>query len=154
MVVNVTAAVGALAMGHLQDRLGSRVALSLSLGVWILAIVTIMVSEHEASIWLSANLIGLAMGASQAAGRALIGHFTPLDRTGEFFGLWGLAARLAAIIGPASYGLISYLSDGDQRLAIVSTLAFFVLGVLLLQSVDEARGRAAAGRADALSPAP
>jgi len=144
MVVNVTAAVGALGMGQLQDRFGSRFALSLALGVWIVAIVIVLLSRGAASVWLAANLIGIAMGSSQAAGRALIGHFTPLARTGEFFGLWGLAARLAAILGPASYGLISYLSGGSQRLAIVSTLAFFVGGLLLLWSVDEQRGRLAA----------
>jgi len=144
MVVNVTAALGALVMGHLQDRFGSRRALTLALLLWIAAILTILSSQSALSVWIAANLIGSAMGSSQAAGRALIGHFTPLDRTGEFFGLWGLATRLAAILGPASYGLISLLSDGNQRLAIVSTLAFFVLGLVLLYSVDEARGRSAA----------
>jgi UMF1 family MFS transporter len=144
MVVNVTAAAGALGMGHVQDRFGSRAALSLALTLWIVAIVTVLLSRSGSGIWIGANLIGIAMGSSQAAGRALIGHFTPLARTGEFFGLWGLAARLAAIVGPASYGLISYLSGGSQRFAILSTLTFFVAGLLLLQRVDETRGRLAA----------
>ena len=144
MVVNVTAAVGALGMGHIQDRFGSRKALSLALSMWVLAIVAILISDSAANIWIAANLIGLAMGSSQAAGRALIGHFTPLNRTGEFFGLWGLAARLAAIIGPASYGLISYLSDGNQQLAILSTLVFFVAGLIGLTTIDEQRGKRAA----------
>ena len=65
-------------------------------------------------------------------------------RSGEFFGLWGLANRVAAIIGPVSYGVINWLSDGNHRAAILSTLAFFILGLLLLLRVDEARGRAAA----------
>jgi MFS transporter, UMF1 family len=146
MVVNVTAALGALAMGHIQDRFGSRRALSLALLLWIAAITTILLSASTFSIWLAANLIGLAMGSSQAAGRALIGHFSPLARTGEFFGLWGLAARLAAIIGPASYGLISFFSGGNQRLAIFSTLLFFIAGLWLLRGVDEARGQLAARR--------
>ena len=75
---------------------------------------------------------------------SLIGHFTPLNRTGEFFGLWGLAARLAAILGPASYGLISYLSGGNQQLAILSTLVFFVAGLIGLTTIDEQRGKKAA----------
>jgi UMF1 family MFS transporter len=110
----------------------------------VLAILAILISDSAANIWIAANLIGLAMGSSQAAGRALIGHFTPLSRTGEFFGLWGLAARLAAIVGPASYGLISYVSGGNQRLAILSTLTFFVVGLLGLTTIDEDRGKRAA----------
>jgi UMF1 family MFS transporter len=147
MVVNITAAVGALGMGHIQDRFGSRKALTLALGMWIAAIVAILLSDSAANIWLAANLIGLAMGSSQAAGRALIGHFTPLSRTGEFFGLWGLAARLAAIVGPASYGVISFATGGNQRLAILSTLLFFVAGLILLGGVNEARGKRAAQEA-------
>ena len=144
MLVNVTAALGAFAVGHVQDRLGSKVALSLSLAVWIAALSIILVAEQRATVWLGANLIGIAMGACQASGRALIGHFTPLARTGEFYGLWGLAVNLAAIIGPVSYGVISYVSDGNQRLALLSTLSFFVVGWLLLLRVNEQRGQAAA----------
>lgn len=144
MVVNVSAAVGAPAIGHIQDRFGSVRALALALTIWIVAIVMVMVVESRASVWLAGNLIGLAMGSCQAAGRALVGHFTPVTRTGEFFGLWGLATNLAAIIGPASYGLISYLSDGNQRAAVGSTLAFFVLGLALLTIINEDRGKQAA----------
>jgi len=144
MVVNLTAAVGAFGMGHLQDRIGSLRSLSLALVIWIVAIVMVLFAEVRADIWLPANLIGLAMGATQSAGRALIGQFTPVSRTGEFFGLWGLAMHLAMIIGPLTYGAISWFTGGDQRLALLSTLSFFVLGLLLLVTVDEQRGRRAA----------
>ena len=86
------------------------------------------------------NLIGLAMGSTQAGSRALVGVFTPEGRSGEFFGLWGLAARAAAIIGPLSYGLVSSASGGDHQMALLSTLAFFVLGLGLLFTVREQRG--------------
>jgi UMF1 family MFS transporter len=143
MIVNVTAAVGALAIGHLQDKAGSSRALSLALSIWIIAVILVLVAESRGDIWFAANLIGLAMGSSQSAGRALMGHFTPAGRAGEFFGLWGLASRCAAIIGPATYGAISMLSGGNQRIALLSTLGFFILGLLLLATVNEARGRRA-----------
>ena len=75
---------------------------------------------------------------------ALIGQLTPVTHTAEFFGLWGMANRLAAIAGPLSYGLISYWSGGNHRLAILSTLVFFIAGLLLLLRVNEQRGKAAA----------
>lgn len=148
MVVNMTAAVGAFGMGHLQDRIGSARSLTLALLIWIVAIGLVFIADDQADIWLPANLIGLAMGATQSASRALIGQFTPVTRTGEFFGLWGLATHLATIIGPLTYGAISWLTSGDQRLALLSTLSFFVLGLLLLTTVNEARGRQAAQAAN------
>jgi UMF1 family MFS transporter len=87
--------------------------------------------------------VGIALGASQSSGRALIGQFSPPARAAEFFGLWGLAGKLAAIIGPLSYGLITYLTAGNHRLAIASTVLFFVVGLAVLATVDEQRGKAA-----------
>jgi UMF1 family MFS transporter len=140
MVVNVAAAAGSFLMGFMQDRLGSVRALSFSLILWICAIALVYSTQSKIQFWVAAHLIGLAMGASQAGGRALVGRFTPIARTGEFFGLWGLASRLASIIGPMSYGVIVYVTGGNQRVAMLSTLAFFVSGLVLLIRVNEARG--------------
>ena len=144
MVVNITAALGAYAVGHIQDRLGSRTALSMALAMWIAALIIILAAETRPVVWLGANLIGIAMGACQASGRALIGNFTPLAHSAEFYGLWGLAVNLAAIMGPLSYGLISFFSGGNHRLALTSILTYFIGGWLLLLTVNEARGMAAA----------
>lgn len=143
MVVNLTAALGALVFGFAQDRYGSVPCLAASLLLWIVAGIIALLASSESQLWLAGNLMGLAMGASQAGGRALVGEFTPVKRCGEFFGLWGLAARTAAIIGPVVYGLIGKLTGGDHRLAMLSTLMFFVLGLILLTRVDEQRGIAA-----------
>ena len=88
------------------------------------------------------------MGATQAGGRALVGQFTPEARNAEFFGLWGLANRTAAIIGPISYGVISQLTGGNHQQALLSTLTFFVAGLLLLLTVNEARGHETAASAN------
>ena len=144
MVVNITAAVGAFVFGLFQDRLGARRTLELTLVIWIVAIALAWQGDTRTEFWIAANLIGLAMGSSQSAGRALVALFTPQGRSAEFFGLWGLSIKLAAIIGPMSYGLIAWYSDGDHRMAIFSTLMFFVAGLLLLFTVNEKRGREAA----------
>lgn len=144
MVVNLTAAIGAFAFGHAQDHWGSVPSLAGALLVWIIAIGAGLAADEPDDLWLVGNLMGLAMGATQAGGRALIGQLTPAFRNGEIFGLWGLANRAAAIIGPVSYGIISELSGGNHRMALLSTLAFFVAGLLLLFTVNEERGRLAA----------
>jgi UMF1 family MFS transporter len=144
MVVNITAAAGAFVFGLFQDRLGARRTLELTLLIWILAITIAWLGDTRTQFWIAANLIGLAMGSSQSAGRAMVGLFTPENRQAEFFGLWGLSIKLAAIIGPMSYGLIAWYSNGDHRQAIFSTLMFFIIGLLLLLTVNEKRGRQAA----------
>ena len=141
MVVNVTAAVGAFLFGHAQDRWGSVPSLAAALLVWMLAIAVTYFAQEPRDLWLAGNLVGLGLGATQAGGRALVGQFTPVARSAEFFGLWGLASRAAAILGPLSYGLINRISGGDQRMALLSTLGFFVVGFILLLTVDEQRGR-------------
>lgn len=149
MVVNVTAAVGAFICGHLQDRIGSVPTLAITLLLWIAAVVAALFASRSAHMWMVGNMIGLAMGASQAVGRALVSKFSPIGRSGEFLGLWGVMIRLSSIAGPLSYGLINYWSGGNHRLSLVSTLLFFIAGLLLLVGVNERRGKAAALNAGA-----
>jgi UMF1 family MFS transporter len=68
----------------------------------------------------------------------------PGDRHAEFFGLWGLAVKLASILGPLTYGAVTWLTDNDHRTAMLITGAFFVVGFVVLRSVDPERGRRAA----------
>lgn len=144
LVVNITAALGAFSFGFLQDRLGSVRTLALTLLVWIAALVTAYFVETPAEFWVVANLVGIALGSSQSAGRALVGQFSPPARAAEFFGLWGLAQKTAAMIGPLVYGLVAWTTQGNHRLALLSTAVFFVVGLALLMTVNERRGREAA----------
>ncbi|SFF14280.1 MFS transporter [Nitrosomonas sp. Nm166] len=141
MVVNITAAIGAFLFGHLQDQIGSRRCIAVTLLIWSAAIICAYFATDGVLFWIAANLIGIALGGAQSAGRALVGQFTPSGRQGEFFGLWGLATKLSAIIGPLTYGGMIYLFEGDHRIALLSTLAFFILGLMLLATVNEERGR-------------
>ncbi len=140
MVVNITAAAGAFAFGFVQDRIGHRATLAITLVGWLLAIALFFASEARWVIWVAANIAGLCLGASQSAGRALVGYLCPPEREAEIFALWGTAVRLAMIIGPLSYGLINWLSAGNHRAALAATALFFVIGLILLARVDVQRG--------------
>ncbi|MFK8329863.1 MFS transporter [Pseudomonas sp. BJa5] len=149
LVVNVTASIGAVLFGWLQDRLGHRATLTLTLLGWLGMVGLVWVAQGPGLFWLAANLAGLCMGASQSAGRAIVGLLAPPTRLAEFFGLWGLAVKLSAILGPMTYGLASWLSAGDHRLAMLITGSFFAFGLLLLAGVDLKRGRQVAISASA-----
>jgi UMF1 family MFS transporter len=101
-------------------------------------------STTPAGFWVAANIAGVCLGASQSAGRALVGYLSPASRRAEFFGLWGLAVKAASILGPITYGAVTWLSGSDHRLAMLVTGSFFVLGLLVLFGLDVGRGRRAA----------
>ncbi len=144
LVVNVTAAVGAFGFGYLQDAIGHVRAVALTLVGWIVMVAVAGFSESKSSFWIAANLAGLCMGSSQAAGRAIVGYLAPPARLGEFFGLWGLAMKAASIFGPITYGLVTWIFSGNHRLGIFATGAYFVIGLVLLAGIDMERGRRAA----------
>ena len=144
LVVNVTAAAGAFAFGQVQDRLGHVSTLVATMIGWLAAVVLAWIAEGAILFWIVANLVGLCLGASQSAGRALVGYLSPPARTAEFFGLWGLAVKLSAILGPVTYGVVTWATLGDHRFAMLVTGAFFVIGIALLSGLDAARGRTAA----------
>jgi MFS transporter, UMF1 family len=101
-------------------------------------------ADSRAMFWMAANIAGLCLGASQSAGRALVGYFSPRARRAEFFGLWGFAVKLSSILGPITYGLVSWISRGDHRLAMLITGIYFIIGLMILMSLDIQRGRRAA----------
>ena len=143
-LVNIASALGAFAWGYVQDRLGHRRALAATLWGWVLMTVLAMLATGKPLFWVAALLAGLCMGSSQSAGRALAGVFAPANRLAEFFGLWTFAVRLASIIGPVTYGLVTWLTAGNHRLAILATGVFFLIGLVLLGRVEVERGIAAA----------
>lgn len=142
LAVNITAAVGAFCFGYVQDKLGHKRALALTLLLWIAMVATAAAAQGEALFWVSANLAGLAMGSSQSAGRAMVGLLAPEKRLAEFYGLWNMALWLSAAVGPLTYGAVSWMSGNNQRLAILVTGLFFVAGLLVLSRVNLARGTA------------
>jgi len=143
LVVNVTACVGAFGFGYVQDAIGKKKALAITLVGWMAMVLFAWFATTPALFWVAANLAGICMGSSQSAGRALVAFFSPAARAGEFFGLWGVATRLSAILGPLTYGAISWISGGNHRLAMLITGVFFVSALIVLAGVNEARGRAA-----------
>jgi len=144
MIVNVTAAIGAFFFGRLQDRFGSVRSIQAVLVLWVVALLMVVFIHDKVEFWIAANLIGISMGASQSGGRALIGQFSPVDQAAEFFGFWGMATKLSAIVGPLAYGLITVISNGNHQIALMVTTLFFIGGLFTIHGVDEARGKQAA----------
>lgn len=147
-LVNIAAAVGAFAFGYWQDRIGHKRALAVTLAGWVVMTLLAYLATSATLFWVAAVIAGLCMGSSQSAGRAMAGALAPPKRLAEFYGLWTFATRLSAILGPVTYGLVTWVTSGNHRLAILSTCAFFLAGLWLLRPVDMARGARVAQSAD------
>ena len=144
LALNLAAALGALLFGQLQDRIGHRLALGLTLLGWIAVCLLAASATGKPQFWVAATVAALCMGSSQSAGRAMVGLFAPPRQLAEYFGLWTTATRLASILGPISYGLITWVASGNQRVAILACSLFFVAGLAFLWPMRVQRGRQAA----------
>ncbi|TDI33010.1 MAG: MFS transporter [Acidobacteria bacterium] len=143
LCVNLPAAAGALAFGALLDRLGAKRTVMLTLLLWLGVIIATMLTTSKGAFFGVAALAGIGLGSCQSSSRALLAQFTPANRAGEFFSFLGVAGKASAIMGPLVFGWISW-QTGSQRLAILAVGIFFLAGLLVLATVDEEAGLAAA----------
>jgi UMF1 family MFS transporter len=142
-LLQIPSAAGAILFGLVQDRLGAQRTLQIALALWIGVSATVALATGKSTFWAIAMVAGLGIGSVQASSRALVGAFSPVAKSGEFFGLWGLAGKAAYACGPLVFGWVSALS-GSQRVSVWVNGLFFLAGLVALSAVDERRGRAAA----------
>lgn len=154
LLLQVSSAVGAFVFGWVQDRLGAVRTVQITLVLWVLVCFGAYAcgegSEEVVGgltgkqlFWIVGLFSGFGIGSLQSASRALVGLFAPPEKSAELYGFWGLSGKAAYMIGPLIFGAIAS-SAGSQRVAMLSTAAFFVLGLVGMSFVNERRGIAAA----------
>lgn len=157
IIVQVTAAAGALGFGFIQDKLGAKHTYQMTLALWVIAILAIWATP-ELTAWVNSRvgwqwqaqyvflvvgcLAGLSLGSSQSASRALVGVFSPQDKSAEFFGFWGLANKLAGVLGIVMLGILQTLIG--LQASILLCVGLFMAAMLVCAGVNERRGRDAA----------
>ncbi len=159
VLTNISAAVGALIFGFIQDRIGDKRTYNITLIIWVLAVVLIW-GTPALTEWLNGALgkqwkpesvflfigalAGLCLGSTQSAARAMVGVFSPESKAGEFYGFWGLFGKLSAIFGLMSLGFLQ-IRFGLQ--ASILLCALFFLGAFVISFfVNEKRGKEMARR--------
>ncbi|RDB42498.1 MFS transporter [Halomonas sp. DQ26W] len=157
IIVQITAAAGALGFGFIQDRIGTKLTYLFTLTLWVAAIFAIWATP-EVTAFLNASLgleweaqhlflvvgclAGLSLGSSQSASRALVGLFSPTRKAAEFFGFWGLANKFAGVMGIIGLGLLQ--SVVGLQASILLCAALFITAILICLAVNQARGQQAA----------
>lgn len=145
MLIQITAAAGAMASGLLAGRIGALGTVTLSIAVWIAALLGLFAFSGIPAFYALSVCAGLVLGSTQAAARSYIAIESPRGKEAEFFGFMTFTSKVAAIFGPLVYGLISK-KTGNPRFAILSLELFFIAGFLILLQVPRSGPGASAGK--------
>jgi UMF1 family MFS transporter len=138
----------AFLFGAVAGRLGAKRAVLLALAVYAVIALVGWSMRTAAHFFLLAGLVAVVQGGAQALSRSLFASLVPARRSGEFFGFFSVMEKAAGLLGPGLFALAVALT-GSSRSAVLSVVAFFAVGALLLARVDVEAGRRAAREADA-----
>ena len=150
VVLNVAAGFGAWIFGFVDDRLGGKTTILISLVALTASTALAVVAPNKTWFWVAGIGIGLFVGPNQSASRSLMGRFVPAKHSAEFFGFFAFSGKATAFMGPWLLGMLS-AAFGSQRIGVSTTLIFFIVGALILLSVNEKAGIEAADDVDRIA---
>ncbi len=141
LLVQVVAFVGSLLFGRAARRYGARDVVLASLGLWTLVVaIGFFIPRGQFTLWLGlAVLIGVVLGGSQALSRSLYSQLVPYGREAEYFSLYQACERGTSWLGTLVFGVVQQVTQ-SYRPAILALVVFFVLGALILRTVDVRQG--------------
>jgi len=139
IAMNVTAGIGAFAFGWVDDWIGAKRTILISVSALTVLGAVLLVVETKTLFWVFALPLGLFFGPAQSASRSLMARMVPVDLSTEMFGLYALSGKATAFVGPAVFGWVTAIA-ASQRAGLATVLAFFVVGMALLLFVRDVRG--------------
>lgn len=140
--LNVTAGLGAFAFAFLDDAKGSRLVVLLSLAGLIALGLPILLVEDKSWFMGLALALGLFVGPAQAASRSLMARLSPAGEETEYFGLYALTGKAAAVTGPLFFAWATLTFD-SQRAGMATILVLLAAGMALLFRVSLPKAAAA-----------
>ena len=141
IVINLAAGLGAIAMGYLDDYIGGKKTIIVSLFGLIGSTLLATLATSAEGLWVAGILLGIFAGPNQSASRSLMARFVPDDLENEFFGFFAFSGKLTAFIGPFLLGVLTVWS-GSQRVGVSVVILLFFAGLGVLMLVDEKAGTA------------
>jgi UMF1 family MFS transporter len=136
IALNVSSGLGAIAFAWLDDWIGAKPTILAALVALTALGTAILFVDSKAAFITLAIALGLFFGPAQASSRSLMSRLAPPESRAEFFGLFALAGRITAFLGPALVGWATFAAQ-SQRVGMATILPFFILGGLLLLFVEE-----------------
>ncbi|MDH4045085.1 MAG: MFS transporter, partial [Gemmatimonadota bacterium] len=143
IALNVFSGLGALVFGLVDDKIGGKPTVLITLVALCVATVLAVWAPTKPWLWAAGILIGIFVGPNQSASRSLMGRFVPEKHQAEFFGFFAFSGKITSFMGPILLGTATAMF-ASQRAGVATVLIFFVIGGGLLLTVSERAGIAAA----------
>ncbi len=136
LMIQFVASGGAFLFNLLAGKIGAKNSIMINLVIWVgLLIFAYGFLYTTAQFWILGAVVALVLGGSQALSRSLFSHMIPDNREAEYFSFYEISERGTSWIGPAVFGVAVQIT-GTQRIAILSLIAFFAVGLVLLYFTD------------------
>ncbi|GAA3733454.1 UMF1 family MFS transporter [Spinactinospora alkalitolerans] len=147
LMVQFVAFGGALLLGAVARRLGTKRTILGSLVVWVavVSVAPLLQTGSAVQFFVLGFFIAIVLGGTQALSRSLFSHLIPRGKEAEYFGLYEISDKGSAFLGALTIGVALDATGGDYRLAILSLTAFFVIGFVVLLAINIPAGIRAAG---------
>jgi UMF1 family MFS transporter len=137
IVLNTAAGFGSFLFGYLEDKIGAKRVINISLIVLIIATLIAYYAPETNSpkeiFWIAGVLIGLMVGPNQSCSRSLMAQLTPKEKQNEFFGFFALTGKATSFLGPILFGFITL--KYSQQMALWVVIILFVVGLFLFNRI-------------------
>ncbi|MBC2607040.1 MFS transporter [Pelagicoccus albus] len=130
IALNVCSGVGSLLFSFIEDRIGSRITIVISLVALVGSTSVALFITSKAAFWVCCVVIGLFLGPNQSASRAYLSRLTPEEKANEFFGFFAFSGKATAFLGPLLYGQMVAIYD-SQRAGMAVIPALMVVGMII-----------------------
>ena len=133
IVLNVFAALGSFVFGLIEDRIGVRKVINLSLVILVISTFLAFISPWtiypKLFFWISGVLLGTMVGPNQSCSRSYMAQIIPEDKKNEFFGFYAFTGKATSFLGPLMFGFLTKIYS--QQIGLLSVLVFFIIGLII-----------------------
>ncbi len=138
IVLNISAAIGSFIFGYLEDKIGVKEVINLSLVVLVFSTLLAFIAPYfifqKEIFWVAGVLIGLMVGPNQSCSRSLMAKLTPKEKKNEFFGFFALTGKATSFLGPILFGIITF--NFSQQVALWVVIFLFLIGLILFNKIN------------------
>ena len=138
IVLNISAGIGSFVFGYLEDKIGVKRVINISLlvliGATLIAYLAPETDFPKEMFWVAGVFIGLMVGPNQSCSRSLMSQLTPKEKQNDFFGFFALTGKATSFLGPLLFGFITL--KYSQQIALWVVIVFFVIGLFLFNRIN------------------
>jgi UMF1 family MFS transporter len=138
IAMNLTAGIGAFFLAWVDDLLGSKPTILISLTFLTIFGIAVLLIESKFHFWIFGLSLSFFVGSVQAASRSLMARLSPEEKSAGMFGLYSFSGRATAFVGPWLLGVVT-LHFHTQRAGMATVILFFIVGGILMCFVREPR---------------